>query len=254
MTGAVKTYGKLSMINAYASIKRLLSLGLAFIICSFSICSTASAQNELKLGKLKVGKVLFLGNSITLHGPAPEIGWNGNWGMAASSQDKDFVHLLIARINKEVGGKVQVKIRNIADFERRLTDFNIEQDLKEELAFTADVVILAIGENSAIPKSDQDRQRMSQALNNLLAQLKKQSQPKIFVRSQFWPDAEKDKLLKRACEDASASWVDLEQLGADPANSARSERKIEHAGVAGHPGDRGMTAIADKIWAALTAQ
>lgn len=242
------------MINSYASIRSLLVSGLAFLLCSIGIGSIASAQSELKLGKLKVNKVLFLGNSITLHGPAPDIGWNGNWGMAASSQDKDFVHLLIARINKEAGGKVQVKIRNIADFERRLTEFNIEQDLKEELAFAADVIILAIGENSATPKSDQDRERMSQALNNLLAQLKKEGQPKIFVRSQFWPDAEKDKLLKRACEDAGAVWVELEQLGADPVNSARSERKIDHDGVAGHPGDRGMTAIADKIWAALIAK
>lgn len=242
------------MVNLDNSIKSSVILCLTLLLCSFGICSIASAQNELKVGKLNVGKVLFLGNSITLHGPAPEIGWNGNWGMAASSQDKDFVHLLTARISKEAGGKVQVKIRNIADFERRLTEFNIEQELKEELAFAADVIILAIGENSATPKSDQDRERMTQALNNLLTQLKKQGQPKIFVRSQFWPDAEKDTLLNRACEDAGAVWVDLEQLGADPVNAARSERKIEHAGVAGHPGDRGMTAIADKIWAALIAK
>ncbi len=242
------------MINLNNSNRSTAVLRLTLLLGSLGICSIASAQNELKLGKLKIDKVLFLGNSITLHSPAPDIGWNGNWGMAASSQDKDFVHLLTARINKEVGGKVKVKIRNIADFERRLTEFNIEQELKEELAFAADVIILAIGENSATPKSDQDRERMTQALNNLLTQLKKQGQPKIFVRSQFWPDAEKDKLLKRACEDASAVWVDLDQLGTDPINSARSERKIEHDGVAGHPGDRGMTAIADKIWAALIAK
>ena len=211
----------------------------------------ANAADELKVGNLRVAKILFLGNSITVHGPAPAIGWTGDWGMAASAREKDYVHQLLARISRAAGGTPKVMIRNIADFERKLAGFNIREALKEELAFEADVVIIAIGENAASPKTDEARKQFSDAVGNLLDQLRQHGHPKIFVRSQFWPDAEKDRLLKKASDDAGGIFVDLGKLGLDPANSARSERSIEHAGVAGHPGDRGMAAIADELWRAM---
>jgi hypothetical protein len=42
-------------------------------------------------------KVLILGNSITWHPPGPDINWFGNWGMAASAADRDFLSLLIKK-------------------------------------------------------------------------------------------------------------------------------------------------------------
>lgn len=227
-------------------------LGLA-IACPPVIdrMGTAKAEDGLKVGNLHVARILFLGNSITLHGPAPEIGWTGNWGMAASARDKDYVHQLLDRISRATGGTPKVMIRNIAEFERKLADFNIREALKNELAFEADVVILAIGENAASPKTDEARKQFADALGKLLGQLAQHGQPKVFVRSQFWPDTEKDLLLKKASGDAGGVFVDLGKLGTDPANCARSERQIAHAGVAGHPGDKGMTAIADELWRAM---
>ena len=60
--------------------------------------------------------------------------------------------------------------------------------------------------------------------------------------------------MKKAFDDAGAVFVDNCKLGGDESNYARSERKIEHAGVAGHPGDKGMQAIADTLWSAIQKQ
>ena len=58
-----------------------------------------NARNQTAFDAAKKGpRVLFVGNSITLHGPRPQIGWTNNWGMAASARDKDYVHLLQKRI------------------------------------------------------------------------------------------------------------------------------------------------------------
>ena len=46
-------------------------------------------------------RVMFVGNSMTLHGVRPEIGWNHCWGMAASAREKDYAHLLMKSIQSK---------------------------------------------------------------------------------------------------------------------------------------------------------
>ena len=203
------------------------------------------------VGNIPAAKVLFLGNSITLHGPAPSIGWTGNWGMAATSEEKDYVHLLTADIAKAAGAKPEIKVRNIADFERGHDEFEIETTLKEFLEFDADIVILAIGENVPELKEEDQQAKYAAAFTRLLASLKKRGGPAIFVRGCFWPSPIKDEIMRKAALQAGATFVDIAKLGQVEANAARSERKIEHAGVAAHPGDQGMRAIADAIYASI---
>lgn len=235
----------------------LLGIALLAAAMSMSLATDSPPQRvvrgkeSVQIGKLRVGKVLFLGNSITLHGPAPKIGWIGNWGMAASAEDKDYVHLLTSQIANAAGSKPEVKVKNIADFERRLTDYKLADELKDELAFEADIVIIALGENAASPKTDEAKAQFETAFQNLFAELKQHGQPTILVRSQFWQDAEKDRLMKKTCEAAGGTFLDISKLGFDETNYARSERKIEHAGVAGHPGDKGMQALSDALWKAI---
>ncbi|WP_254508731.1 SGNH/GDSL hydrolase family protein [Anatilimnocola floriformis] len=224
--------------------------GLLAAVVVMSSLSVGCGE-ELKIGKLKVGKVLFLGNSITLHGPAPKIGWEGNWGMAATAQEKDFVHLLSSKIATAAGGQPEVKIRNIADFERQYSTYDVRAGLKDELSLQPDLIVIAIGENVAALNTDEAKAKFKAAFADLLQELKKDGSPTIFVRSSFWANPAKDEILQSVCEDAGGIFVDNRKLGADEANYARAERKIEHAGVAAHPGDRGMQAIADALWVAI---
>lgn len=62
-------------------------------------------------------KLLFLGNSITRHSPAPQIGWNGDWGMAASSREKDYVHQTMKKV-RTVAPDASFLVAQIALWER----------------------------------------------------------------------------------------------------------------------------------------
>lgn len=211
----------------------------------------AEKEAELRLGKIRVDKVAILGNSITLHGPLEKIGWLNNWGMAASAEEKDFAHLLLKRIEEGSGGKPQAYIRNIADFERGYADYDIGSQLKEAIDFRADLIVVAIGENVSTPATDAAKESYRTACEKLLKGLDPSGNATIIVRSSFWTDEVKDGLIRSACSGVGAEYVDLKGLDGDEKNYARSERKYDHEGVAAHPGDRGMAAIAEAIWGGI---
>ncbi|MEZ5384853.1 MAG: SGNH/GDSL hydrolase family protein [Prosthecobacter sp.] len=192
-------------------------------------------------------KVLFLGNSITKHGPKADIDWSGNWGMAASAEAKDYVHLVT-----KAGASPEVMVKNIADFERAYAGYDFAAKQKEVFDFHADLIILAIGENVPGLKTAEDKTKLQEAVTKLLTALKGDRSPTILVRSCFWANAVKDEALRGACAAVNGVYVDISALGKDEKNFGRFERPFKHAGVANHPGDRGMEAIAAALVEALS--
>jgi hypothetical protein len=198
-------------------------------------------------------KILFLGNSITLHGPKTDIGWTLNCGMAASAPEKDYVHLLLERFAAASGGKTpHARIENIADFEREYATYDGGAWFDALAGFQADTLILAIGENVPALATTEDQTRFRAAVSALLAHVTREGAALVYVRSTFWPDPIKDAVFRQVCADMGAIFVDISHLAADEKNYARSEREFTHSGVAAHPGDAGMAAIAEAIWDAVS--
>jgi hypothetical protein len=209
----------------------------------------ATVKNPGRPEEAKNTRMLFLGNSITLHPPAE--GMSGSWGMAASSAEKDYVHLVLNALEKRNGNKPESKVLNLADFERGFEQYDIAAKLKAEIEFQADTVILAIGENVPDLRTDEAKLKFRDSVSRLLRLLKADRRCAIYVRSCFWPNAAKDSALKEACAAMGGVFVDISALSKDERNYARSERKFANTGIAIHPGDKGMSAIADLIFAAI---
>jgi hypothetical protein len=205
-------------------------------------------------GSVNAGKrLLFLGNSITLHGPSAKVGWPNNWGMAASAQEKDYVHVLANSLSRLWGSQPEVQIANIAEFERRYETYDLNAKLKQQLDFRAEIVIVAIGENVPALLSEGAQAKFKDNFARLLTALRSNAQPTLIVRSCFWANKAKDDIMRQACAAVGGVFVDISKLGKDESNYARSERSFAHAGVANHPGDKGMKAIADALLRAMTS-
>ncbi len=197
-------------------------------------------------------KVLFLGNSITKHGPKADIDWSGNWGMAASAEAKDYVHVFTASLAQKQGFTPEIHVKNIADFERAHQGYDFATKLKEAIDFQADLIVLAIGENVPALKTPEEKAKLQEAVTKLLTKLKGDRKPVILVRSGFWANAAKDEALHGACDAVSGIFADIGALAKDKSLYGRAEREFKHDGVANHPGDKGMAAIADALMKALS--
>ncbi len=203
-----------------------------------------NAKNQTAFDATKKGpRVLFVGNSITLHGPRPQIGWTNNWGMAASARDKDYVHVLQKKI-AAVQPEAQCCLLQVAGtIERSFykPNWSCEKSFKWAQAFKPDVIVLFFGAN--VPK-DYDTGKLESArtfgaaLDEFLGYLNPDGKALVLMSQGFYVrpklDAEKETVAKkRGCV-----FVNMEDI---------RSRKDTH-GRYNHPGDLGMQLIADRFW------
>ena len=187
-------------------------------------------------------KLLILGNSITHHSPAPDIGWTGDWGMAASARENDFVHRL-ADLLQKTEGSVELRERNVADFERD-PSLPLSDYFDEELAFRPDVLVLRICENTPGERLDE----FAEAYEHLIRLFRRDPGCRVFAVGPFWRNDRAESLLARAADRTGARWVSLASLHS---TDYQAIGQFSHAGVAAHPSDKGMEAIAQIIMAAF---
>lgn len=94
-------------------------------------------------------RVLFVGNSITRHDPKPEIGWELDCGMAATSLENDYVHVMQKYISEMVPNAI-FGTCHISDFEREfLTMKDLKKEFEGSVEFKPNLVIMFFGANVA---------------------------------------------------------------------------------------------------------
>lgn len=211
---------------------------LAWAILPVAIASCASST-DVPATITGFHRILILGNSITLHGPSPEIGWTGDWGMAATSASRDYAHVVAAHIPDAA-----VEIRNISTLETNPELFALHS-LDSSLSKAPDLVIVELGDNA------RDASTFRTAYQALIGRISAAQPSKILCTTTWWGNGTIDTVIRGGCGGSTARVVEIGDLYADSLNRAGSERSSLDSGVAIHPGDRGMSQLADAILRAL---
>ena len=211
-----------------------------------------------------------IGNSITLQQPMDANGdgaddWRGYYGAAASSEDKDYVHLTGDMIYERVGGlnALAYKFRAWED-EPPGSRANVLSELDSILVSGVDLVTVDLGENC---NRDIDKNVFEADFLSLLQYIKsKVPDAQIIVIGDFYSNPKlggkgaRAELEHKAADAVGAAFVDVEDMEDNPDYMAFSvspaiatdengdEYEMTESAILWHPSDLGMSVIAERLF------
>ena len=197
---------------------------------------------------------LAIGNSITWHDLASA--WWNRVGMAASDAEHDYFHIVSSYLkakNKEfMGLAYNFGVWEVQNYDRDET----LQYLNHYLSPKLDLVTIQLAENAS------ELSTYKEDYVSLINYIKKMApKARILVIGDFWTRQNRNDLKIEAVKVTNVEFVSLKGIadnkeyycgmGTVVFGSDGKEHVVEHSGVAAHPGDKGMQAIADRIILAL---
>ena len=184
-------------------------------------------------------RVLFVGNSTSKHMPKPSIGWDNDCGMAASSIDKDYVHLIVEKV-KKYDPFVSFSIFQVASFEREFDTMDIKDFCKYAAEFKADIIVMFFGANvnKEYDKMENPPMTFGSAYETMRNELATNENCKIFHSQGFYIREKLNAEKKAVAEKYGDTYMSIDEIIATPLSRGRFN----------HPGDEGMQMIADRFW------
>ena len=250
--------------NGYATLKAM-SDGTATITAyisgdetvSESFNVTVSGQRE-KQAVYDI-RILFWGASTTKHGPSASLGWYGDWGMAASAEENDYVHKLVSYLEEEYyPSKVTFEIIANSEWDAAISP---ETDVNKDWTTHAKYLEIESAVKSLRPNiimTAQTGNMKADANGDVAYNAYKQMYDMMFsycpdaiIVAQYcgtWHSAMKEEFMARLGENYSDKNFFL--LHNDVAGVAEYlAPEFENAGVANHWGDKGHERVAQQCFA-----
>ena len=185
-------------------------------------------------------RVLFVGNSIAKHAPKPSIGWTNDCGMAASSIERDYVHLLVKKIMDKYDPNVSYGIAQVAQYARTFFDKTPDFDYSLAREFGADLIIMFYGANVSKDYDTMENPPKSfeTAYDDMRNYLTVKPDAIVYHSEGFYirPRLEEEK--RAVAAKYGDTYMDISAIKALP----------ESRGRFNHPSDLGMQMLADRFW------
>ena len=233
-----------------------------FALIFFAVSSSASAMvieessnqsSMLNLSKINKMHYLIIGNSITKHGINSD--WPIERGMAATENDKDYVHVLEKLFKVDGISDVKYTIEPYRTTSIKAAKEFAQTNLKTISGHSLDLIILQIGENiiDDAPLSD-----YLEVVKEMIADLKKQvPRAEIFFIDSMFKNPINSDALSNLVNSMGAIFVPIDKIKEDSSyrsyigdtiyDNEGNAHEVINNDVAFHPNDKGHEYIANQI-------
>lgn len=209
------------------------------------VIESSSSEEEKET---KILKVLCLGNSITIYAPKENIGWMSNHGMAASSPQTDYVHVLKQMIEDE-GVSAETYGINLSNWERTF----VLPDDSVMAIYNADVIVIRLGENV------ENDSLFGLHIDELIQQASDNAS-NVLLTGLYWSNPDREDILVDAADRWGIAYVPISFIYSDfkeevcPKEGDISQDTlgelyhIEGNFITTHPNDKEMSMIASEVF------
>ena len=221
---------------------------------SESFTVTVSGQREKQ--SVYDLRILFWGASTTKHTPNASLGWYGNWGMAASAEENDYVHKLVSYLEEEfypskvtfeviAASTLDVDLTSCTDANKDWTNHVQYREIEETIKqLKPNIIVTAMTGNMGADTSVEVAYNAYKQFYDMMYSYG----PDTIIIAQHCGlscKVRNDKVIEQLDKDYSDKvFFDYHvnpTMKLDPANLAP---EFEHSGVAAHWGDKGHNLVA----------
>lgn len=195
-----------------------------------------------------------LGNSITCN-EVSDLWW-GNWGMAASSEEKDYVHLISAWLGGQSLKPVTTTVLDLKKWEVASDRDSLLESYEKYFNEYTDLVTIQTGENIT-----EFKETLGSDYLNLISRIKEKApNAQILVLGEIlWPSEDIEAAKRQACEQNGVQFIDMSDflngyeglyksaVGNVVFGMDGQSHSIGDEVVAAHPNDDGMACIAQQV-------
>lgn len=185
-------------------------------------------------------EMLVVGDAISCCAPIPKLGWEHDWGMAATDRSHDYVHRLYTELKK-----------NSPDLKLTVDSIMYQDTMTgwvHLIPCSADLIVIQLSENY---KGGISLEEYADAYGQMIEELCEDSEEgeKTVVCLGPWKNTQLEPIIKQAAIDHGAIYLSLQGIRSDPVNLAASDGKYPK--LSDMPGDLGMKKIAEAIYNSL---